>query len=118
MTAQPSDGPVRQVHWNDDAAVVEAAGEIDLNASPDFQQELLALLDRRPTALVVDLSDVPYMDSSGVASLVKVLSRARTADIRLALAALTPRVRSVLEITRLDTVFELHDTVQEALAAS
>jgi len=118
MTAEQTDGPVREVRWEGDAAVVAAAGEIDLNASPAFQQALLALLDRRPAALVVDLAGVSYMDSSGVASLVKVLSRARTAGIRLVLAALTARVRSVLEITRLDTVFEICDTVEEALAAS
>jgi len=66
---------------------------------------------------VVDLSGVGYMDSSGVASLVKLLARVRRRQVDLKLAGMTRRVRSVFEITRLDTVFEIFASVQEALAS-
>lgn len=112
--------PIQSVKWvgSDRAAVVvEAGGDIDLHQSARFQQGLLALLDERPKKIVVDLSGVAYMDSSGVASLVKLLARVRRNQISLILAGLTDRVRSVFEITRLDTVFQIVATQQEALEA-
>ena len=108
--------PVQQVRWIEKTAVVDAAGEIDLNCSSAFQQELLKLLDEHPERIVINLSQVTYMDSSGVASLVKLLSRVRRGDTSLRLFGLTDRVRGVFEITRLDSVFEIYGTEQEALA--
>ena len=96
-------------------AVFEATGDIDLHRSSEFQQALLDLAGKRPEQIVLDLTGVGYMDSSGVASLVKLLARVRRDHIALKLAGLTPRVRSVFEITRLDTVFEIYPTTQEAL---
>ena len=116
MTNKSSGSTVREVRWVQDSAVADIHGDIDLSRSAEFQQSLLALLDRKPARIVVNLGDVPYMDSSGVASLVKVLSRARRCGVALALAAMTDRVRSVFEITRLDSVFEIHATEEEALA--
>jgi len=112
----PTGAPVREVRWIDKSAVVQVVGEIDLNCSLAFQQDLLAVLEKRPRRIVVDLSGVSYMDSSGVASLVKLLSRVRKCGASLYLVGLTDRVRSVFEITRLDTVFDIRDTQQEALA--
>ena len=102
-------GPERSV------VVVTITGDIDLHRSADFQDALLALLNDHPKRIVVDLSGVGYMDSSGVASLVKLLARARRDQVALRLTGLCPRVRSIFEITRLDTVFEIFATQQEAL---
>ena len=110
--------PVRNVRWlgsDENVVVVEAEGDIDLHRSAAFQQALLEPLSRHPQRMVVDLSRVSYMDSSGVASLVKLLSRVRRQNVDLKLAGLTPRVLSVFEITRLDTVFEIYPSQQEAL---
>ena len=82
----------------------------------DFQRDMLELLDRKPRRMIIDLSGVPSMDSSGVASLVKLMARARKAGIALALASLTERVRGIFEITRLDNVFQVCKTIEEALA--
>ena len=116
MTQPAKNGPVQGVRWIGTAAVVDAAGDIDLSRSVEFQQQLLALLDEKPQRIVVNLTQVPYMDSSGVASLVKVLSRARKAGSSLCLVGLTDRVRSLFEITRLDGVFAIKTSEQEALA--
>ena len=113
---QARNSPVQQVRWSGKAAIVDVAGEIDLNTSNAFQQDLLELLDKSPERVVVNLSGVSYMDSSGVASLVKLLSRVRKTGVALRLAAMTDRVRSVFEITRLDSVFNIHANVEEALA--
>ena len=111
---------IQNVKWvgsDRTTVVVEAAGDIDLHRSAHFQQVLLSLLEHRPKKIVVDLSGVGYMDSSGVASLVKLLARVRRKQISLMLAGLNERVRSVFEITRLDTVFQIVATQQEALEA-
>ena len=116
MTEPSGSGIIESVQWRDKSAVVSIAGDIDLNCSVEFQQELLLLVDEKPTALIIDLSSVPYMDSSGVASLVKLLSRTKKGGISLKLAALTDRVRSIFEITRLDSVFDIRATVEEAMS--
>ena len=104
------------VQWQDKTALVTVTGEIDLARSTIFQQELLELLDNRPACIVIDLAGVPHMDSSGIASLVKLLSRCRKGDVSLRLACLTPRVQGLFEITRLDSVFDIYPSVPEATA--
>jgi len=116
MTEARPGPPIQEVRWVGRAVVVQVTGDIDLSRSVDFQHELLLLLDQRPERVVVDLAGVPYMDSSGVASLVKVLSRSRKAGIGLVLVGLSPRVQSLFQITRLDRVFQILSTRQEALA--
>ena len=111
----PSNSPVKAVRWSDRAAIVDVAGDIDLHRSQAFQQALLEMLEEKPERVIVNLAEVPYMDSSGVASLVKLLSRTRRSGLPLALVGLQARVRSVLEITRLDTVFDICATEEEAM---
>jgi anti-sigma B factor antagonist len=98
------------------ALVVSLTGDVDLHRSAELQQSLLALVDKAPRVIVLDLSGVSYMDSSGVASLVKLLGHVRVRNIALKLCGLTARVRSMFEITRLDSVFSIHPSVAEALA--
>jgi anti-sigma B factor antagonist len=108
--------PVRQVRQEQQTLVVTLAGDVDLHRTPELQQELARVVDRRPRRIVLDLTGVQYMDSSGVASLVKLLSSTRRLNIELKLCGLVQRVLSIFEITRLDTVFDICPTVQEAMA--
>jgi anti-sigma B factor antagonist len=110
-----SESPIRNTEWAGKKVVVEVNGDIDLHRSSALQQGLLSLLDEKPEKVVVDLTAVPYMDSSGVASLVKLLSRTRKLGVGLALLSPSPKVRSILEITRLDSVFAICDTKEEAM---
>ena len=107
---------VKAVRWVSRAAVVDVQGDVDLSRSSEFQQSLLGVMDQKPERIVVNLAEVPYMDSSGVASLVKLLSQARRQQVGLSLVGLTDRVRSIFQITRLDGIFEIHATEEEALA--
>jgi anti-sigma B factor antagonist len=116
--ADQKTAPIRAVRWvgpEQKTAVVQANDDIDMHRSNEFQQGLLKLLDEGPRQIVVDLSAVSYMDSSGVASLVKLLSRCSRKKVALKLAGMTPRVRSVFEITKLDTVFDIRPDVREAV---
>lgn len=115
MTEDQQDKPVKDVQWHGNTAVVQAVGDINIYSSADFQDSLRPVLARKPERIVIDMTGVDYMDSSGIASLVKILSRAKKIGTRLRLAGLNDRTRGLLEITRLDTVFELCPTVGQAL---
>lgn len=116
MNREPSRSPVKAVRRVGQATIVEVVGDIDLHSSPEFQRALLTVLDENPQRVVINLSGVPYMDSSGVASLVKLLSRVRKGGVDLYLVSLSERVRSIFQITRLDSVFDIRATEAEALA--
>ncbi|MBN1554481.1 MAG: STAS domain-containing protein [Phycisphaerae bacterium] len=111
-----TDSPIQTVTWEDKVAVVKVAGDIDLHRSASLQHALLGLLDEQPSKVVVDLSGVPYMDSSGVASLVKLLSRTRKLGVSLVLLSPSQKVKSIFEITRLNSVFTITDSKEEAMA--
>jgi len=110
-----SESPSTNIQWEDKTAVVEVSGDIDLHRSLALQEQLLGLLQKKPDAIIVDLGGVDYMDSSGVASLVKLLSRTRKTSVQLTLVGLTAKVQSIFEITRLDNVFDIRATRQEAM---
>lgn len=98
------------------ALVVAICGEIDLHNSPALRGRLLDLVARNdPDRLVANLSQVPYMDSSGVAVFVELLRRLRKGGGSISLVSLQPRVQSILEIARLGTVFQIAKDEQEAL---
>lgn len=91
-------------------------GDIDLSVSGELQQALRVAISRKPGRLVVDLGRVPYMDSSGVATLVDAMQHARQHASRLVLCSLQDKVRSIFEITRLDRVFSIASDRAEAAA--
>ncbi len=101
-----------------EAAVIEVKGDIDLYSSPQVRQTILDTLGHKSTKrVIVDLTGVRYVDSSGVASLVEGLQLSRKSQVRFALCGLNKAPRQVLELTRLIKVFEIHETLGAALAA-
>lgn len=82
-----------------DGVLLAPSGEIDLLRSPSMRSQIAAAMTAKPRRVVVDLSGVPYMDSSGVATLVEALQAARKTGAKLVLCA-GPRVKSILEISR------------------
>ena len=98
------------------ASVVTFTGEVDLESSPAAREVLLKCLEST-SKVIVDLSEVSYIDSSGVASLVEALQAAKKNGSQFALAAVSEPTRRVLELARLDKVFTLYDSVDEGLNA-
>jgi anti-sigma B factor antagonist len=94
--------------------IVDVTGDIDMGTSPGLRKLLLDSLKSAPR-LVVNLGEVRYIDSSGIASLVEVLMKARNSQKRLVLFGLNKTVQEVLQLTRLTTVFEIRETEEEAL---
>jgi anti-sigma B factor antagonist len=107
-----------QIHTDTipDGAIMRPVGEIDLSCAATLRQRLGEVQNAQPERLVIDLSSVPYMDSSGVATLVEAMQIARRTGSKLVLAALQDKVRSIFEIARLDMVFSIVDTVDDATA--
>jgi anti-sigma B factor antagonist len=92
-------------------------GRIDLPAARAIEDALNELCDTGRARVVVDLTDVVYMASSGLASLLNGLRRARLLKGDVRLAALTDRVREVFEMSGFDQVFTIYPTAAEAVAS-
>ena len=105
------------VETRDNATIIQPQGDVDLASSPEFRARLQEAQEQAQAKLVIDLSCVQYMDSSGVATLVECLQRSRTDGIPLVLCQLHERVLSVFQIARLDGVFDIVATVDDALTS-
>ena len=103
-------------HVTDGVTILTCHGRIafgeEAQALRDMVKQVLAT-----KKIILDLSDVSYMDSGGLGSLVGAYSSARQSGADVKLIGLGPRLRDTLQITKLVTVFEVHDTEKEALAA-
>jgi anti-sigma B factor antagonist len=99
------------------ATVVTARGEVTVFSSPAMRESLRKIAESQPSRVVLDLSGVRYIDSSGVATFVEAMQTIQRHKGKLVLAGLNPRVRGVFEIARLDSVFVMVASVQEALQA-
>jgi anti-sigma B factor antagonist len=100
----------------DGRTVVDVTGEIDVYTAPTLRERLTALVDAGHTDLVVNLTDVRFMDSTGLGLLVGVLKRVRGVDGRLQLVIDSERLLKVFRVTALTQVFTIRETVDEALA--
>jgi anti-sigma B factor antagonist len=106
-----------------DKRVVDGITIMSCHGRVMFGEEATALRDSLKEALsktprlVLNLSDVTYIDSGGLGTLVGVYSSARKAGADIKLTGLGQRLRDVLQITKLATVFQVFDSEQEALAA-
>jgi len=98
-----------------EAAVVSLQGEVTVFSSPTLRERLQEVLQAGPRRVVLDLSGVLYVDSSGVATFVEALRETRSQQGEMVLAGASERVRGVIEIARLDTLFPMAGTVEEAL---
>ena len=98
-------------------AIVALTGEVDLSRSVEARQTILSCLESSDDVLV-DLSAVSYIDSSGVASLVEGFQVAKQRGQQFGLIGVSDSALSVLRLARLDKVFEIHTSIEERLADS
>ncbi len=98
-------------------SVFSPEGAIDLHVSPEMRASLRTLIDQKPKRLVVDLSRVPYVDSSGLAVLIGAMQSLEHEGGMLMLAGARETVRLILATARLDEYFKLFPSVDAALAA-
>jgi len=105
-----------RIDEHDAWTVVTLTGQLDVATAPGFRQSLQEAQYVGAQRVVVDLSGVEFLDSFGLGVLVGGLRRARLHGGRLVLAAANERVRQILEITGLDTAFQLADAVEGVVA--
>ena len=89
---------------------------LDAASVDAFKAEGRQALESGRTALIVDLSQTLFIDSAGLGSLVSLLKGCRQRSVRLALAAPTPQVCQIIELTRLHQLFDIYDSVAAARA--
>lgn len=96
--------------------VLSVGGEVDLSSSPQLRSAMSPHLKKKKRALIVDLSGVGYMDSSGIATLVEAMKVGQKCKMKFRLAAPSPAVMEVFKMAHLDKIFEVHTSCDEALA--
>jgi anti-sigma B factor antagonist len=96
-------------------SVVAVSGEVDVHSAPALRDAITALLASGERSVVVDLSEVSFLDSTGLGALVSARTAAGTTGGSLPLVCTHERVLRLFTITGLDDVFEIHAGVDDAL---
>ncbi|HKJ98552.1 MAG TPA: STAS domain-containing protein [Desulfotignum sp.] len=98
-------------------ALVQVQGDVDMYTSPSLRDILTRLFKKNVNAVVVDMTKVSFMDSSGIATLVEGLQWSRKQNRQFILAGLGDTVYNALSLTKLDNVFTIHENVHQAYEA-
>ncbi|AVW92759.1 STAS domain-containing protein [Celeribacter baekdonensis] len=100
--------------FEDVRVVCVGENRIDAACAIQFKDEMRELSEAGPSRIILDLGNVEFLDSSGLGAVVAALKAVRHGQ-RLELAALHPTVQRVFHLTRMDTVFTIHDSVSTAV---
>ena len=99
----------------ENAFLITPFGDIDLSQSDHLRQVIKKTIESMTQKIVVDLSHVQYMDSSGVATLIEGLQLARTSGRELVLCSLTQSVEAVIQLSKLDQIFDIFPSKELAI---
>ena len=98
--------------------IFDISGDIDLANSPAMRKTLLGeIKDKHTVKVFLNLKNVRYIDSSGIASLVEGLKASRDHGSRLILFGLNTTVREVMQLSRLQKIFEIYEDEEQALSS-
>ena len=98
------------------AVVIAPAGELDLYVAPELKQHLLGAIAAGARLVVVDLSQVTFVDSTTLGVLIGGVRRLRAGDGRLSVVISDPSILRTFELSGLDRVFAIHSTREQAVA--
>lgn len=101
----------------DGSTVVAARGEIDVATAPALRERLDLVIDRDSGPVVVDLTSVTFIDSTGLGVLIGARQRCAEGSRDLRIVIVEPRILKVFEITGLTDLFSIHRTLEPALDA-
>jgi len=102
---------------NERCASVTLAGRLDAGNAQMIKETLMQLINGGAIHLVVDLAQVPFIDSAGLAALVSALKATRRVGGSVLLSGVQPQARTVFSLTMLDQVFAIHPNLEAALAS-
>ena len=100
-----------------EAVVIEASGRIVLGEFDELRPAIRKQLEDGKRGIVLDLAGVTYLDSAGLGELVNSYTTVTSQGGKLALSSLTPKIRDLLQLTKLITVFPVFDSTGEAVAS-
>jgi len=103
----------------ENTTIFDVVGDIDLANSPAVRKALLTeLREKKIPCVMMNLSSVKYIDSSGIASLVEGLKASRDLQARFVLYGLSKSAKEVLQLSRLIKLFEIYDNEEQALSVN
>lgn len=97
------------------AALFIVEGQVDMHTSPELRGQLRSALQSGASPLVVDLTSVAFIDSSGLATLIEALQAVGKYGGKMRLCGLSPEVRKLFDLAKLSTIFDLRDDREEAM---
>jgi anti-sigma B factor antagonist len=100
-----------------EATVVAVGGEIDVYSAPKLREKLISLVEAGSYHLIIDMEAVEFLDSTGLGVLVGGLKRVRAHDGWIDLVCTQGRILRIFRITGLSRVFNIYDSVVDAIAA-
>ena len=95
--------------------VVNLHGDVDMSTSPEIRKVVAPIFNKETSRVIVDLSQVPYMDSSGIATLIEGLQQSQKWGIRFILVGMTAQVEAAFDLAHLKEVFEVLPDLESAL---
>lgn len=101
----------------DEFDVIEIGGEIDVYTAPRLRESIVAAVEAGHNRLIIDVQQVKFLDSTGLGVLVGALKRVRGEGGSLDIVCTQERILKIFEITGLDKVFGLHESVEAARSA-
>lgn len=98
-----------------EVVILDLSGEIDISTSPEVRKSFDQLIKEEKKKVLLNFTEVAYIDSSGLATLVEMLQRLRRYGGNLRLSGVTEKVKGLFEITKLDRLFRIFPAEEEAL---
>jgi anti-sigma B factor antagonist len=103
---------------DDTTHVIEVEGQVDLYSAPEFKERTRQVIDQGNRRVIIDLSHVSFMDSTGLGVLIGALKRLRAARAELLLVVTDYDIERLFELTGLDGSFKIYRSVDEAIGQS
>jgi len=98
--------------------VMSLGGDLDMSSSPQVRNSLLPIFRQKASHIIVDLTEVPYIDSSGIATFVEALQLSHKGKVRFSLAGACRRVESIFDLAYLKNIFEMVPDANQLIEAS
>lgn len=105
--------PLKSEYLND-TLVIYALGQIDALNAAEFERECLALIEQKPTKVIMDLSDIKYISSAGLRSILSVAKGLRAAGGEISFCGLSRMAKEVFNISGFIKIFPVYATLEEA----
>ena len=116
--ADSADFGVQTFDGDGTLVTIEVHGQADLHTAPQLREAMTSAIDGGATSLIVDLSDATFVDSMTLGVLLGAVKRLRPHGGKVAVVCVSPHIRRIFEITLLDRVFAIHETLEDAQQAA